>query len=217
MRTNAGSSGATSPAPSRRAGSLDLRELGSDIATWLDEHACSVGLASRASRRRSSWQEDPPYVEDWVTWRRQVFVLASDSAPGRSPLQKRIDWLSEACGLTEQQSEALGLLARLTLSPKISALVEAVNGRHGLDLGVADASDLRPLLGSSGARHACSDDGRLVELGLINAASAPSLPHVARRILSVPRLGARNVAKLLCEFRGNPAGDSDLMSATVPI
>ena len=178
---------------------------GSDIVAWLDEHASSVGLAPRVRRqgsRRNAWDEDPPYVEDWATWRRESFVLASGGAPGASPLQKRIDWLSHACGLTEEQSEALGLLARLTLSPMVMALVEAVNGRHGLDLGVVDASDLRALLGSHGARRACSDDGGLAELGLIAAPSAPRLSHVARSILSLPRLGARNVAKLLL---GEPA------------
>ena len=178
---------------------------GSDIVAWLDEHASSVGLAPRVRRqgsRRNAWDEDPPYVEDWATWRRESFVLASGGAPGASPLQKRIDWLSHACGLTEEQSEALGLLARLTLSPMVMALVEAVNGRHGLDLGVVDASDLRALLGSDGARRACSDDGALAELGLIAAPSAPRLSHVARSILSLPRLGARNVARLLL---GEPA------------
>ncbi|HTQ10233.1 MAG TPA: hypothetical protein VMI31_09200 [Fimbriimonadaceae bacterium] len=178
---------------------------GSDIVAWLDEHASSVGLAPRVRRqgsRRNAWDEDPPYVEDWATWRRESFVLASGGAPGASPLQKRIDWLSHACGLTEEQSEALGLLARLTLSPMVMALVEAVNGRHGLDLGVVDASDLRALLGSDGARRACSDDGGLAELGLIAAPSAPRLSHVARSILSLPRLGARNVANLLL---GKPA------------
>src|SRR5271166_3102021 len=138
---------------------------GSDIVAWLDEHASSVGLAPRVKRqgsRRNAWDEDPPYVENWATWRRESFVLASGGAPGASPLQKRIDWLSHACGLTEEQSDALGVLGRLTLSPMVMALVEAVNGRHGLDLGVVDASDLRALLGSHGARHACSDDGRLV-------------------------------------------------------
>src|SRR5271165_5899732 len=164
---------------------------GSDIVAWLDEHASSVGLAPRVRRqgsRRNAWNEDPPYVEDWATWRRESFVLASGGAPGASPLQKRIDWLSHACGLTEEQSEALGLLARLTLSPMVMALVEAVNGRHGLDLGVVDASDLRALLGSHGARRACSDDGGLAELGLIAAPSAPRLSHVARSILSLPRI-----------------------------
>src|SRR5271165_142551 len=172
---------------------------GSDIVAWLDEHASSVGLAPRVRRqgsRRNAWDEDPPYVEDWATWRRESFVLASGGAPGASPLQKRIDWLSHACGLTEEQSEALGLLARLTLSPMVMALVEAVNGRHGLDLGVVDASDLRALLGSDGARRACSDDGGLAELGLIAAPSAPRLSHVARSILSLPRLSARNIVNL---------------------
>src|SRR5271166_4410292 len=183
---------------------------GSDIVAWLDEHAASVGLAPRVRRqgsRRNAWDEDPPYVEDWATWRRESFVLASGGAPGASPLQKRIDWLSYACGLTEEQSEALGLLARLTLSPMVMALVEAVNGRHGLDLGVVDASDLRALLGSHGARRACSDDGGLAELGLIAAPSAPRLSHVARSILSLPRLGARNVARLLL---GEPAAATQM-------
>ena len=104
---------------------------GSDIVAWLDEHASSVGLAPRVrrqARRRTAWDEDPPYVEDWATWRRESFALASGGAPGASPLQKRIDWLSHACGLTEEQSEAFGLLARLTLSPMVMATMPTPRG-----------------------------------------------------------------------------------------
>src|SRR5271166_2032035 len=109
---------------------------GSDIVAWLDEHAASVGLAPRVRRqgsRRNAWDEDPPYVEDWATWRRESFVLASGGAPGASPLQKWIDWLSHACGLTEEQSEALGLLARLTpRSQAHNRIQQAIRmrGRH---------------------------------------------------------------------------------------
>jgi transitional endoplasmic reticulum ATPase len=173
---------------------------GSDLVAWLDEHAYSVGLAPRASTRRSrrsAWNDEPLYVEDWASWRRQAFALANDLAPRRSPLQKRIDWLSRACGLTGEESEVLGLAARLTLSPKVTSLVEAVNSRHRLDLCVVDGFDLRPLLGSNEALQACSNDRRLAELGLVDARTASRLSNVARRILALPRLGARNVVDLL--------------------
>ena len=156
---------------------------GSALVAWLDEHASSVGLAPRVSRRtsrRSAWDDAPPYVEDWANWRRQACVLASP--PTRSPLQKRIDWLSVTCGLSSEETEALGLLARVTLSPKVLALVEAVNEGHALDLGIVDFSDLRLLLGSAEAREACSDNGRLVELGLVDSGNR-HLSTVARRIL----------------------------------
>ena len=171
----------------------------SGIIVWLDEHARSVGLALRAGGRRSGrsgWGDEPPYLEDWARCadRRSP---SQTTAPKPSSLQRRIDWLSEACELTEGQSALLGLTARVTLSSKVSTLVEAIGGGDGLEF----AGDLHPFLEGRASRDELSDQGRLAELGLIDARRAPKLSSLARRILSLSRLGARNVGDLL---RGKP-------------
>jgi transitional endoplasmic reticulum ATPase len=141
-------------------------------------------------------------TEAWPEWRRKVIAAAHERPPKPSPLQRQIDWLALACALTPEQSSALGLLARATLSPKVSALIEAVTGRYGLDLGVVDGSDLRPFLERGVADSELSSEGRIAQLGLVDTRDGPRLSNVARRILALPRLGAHRVGDLLL---GKPA------------
>ena len=77
------------------------------------------------------------------------------------------------------------------------ALVEAINDRVGLDMGLSDVSELRPFLETGFERNDLSADGRLVQLGLIDTREEPRLSGLVRRILLLPRLGARNVSDLL--------------------
>ena len=174
---------------------------GSDIVAWLETHGRSVGLpmptSSPSAVRGKRYDVALALTQAWPEWRRKVIAARTERPPKPSPLQRRIDWLASACALTPEQSSALGLLARATLSPNVSALIEAVTGRYGLDLGVVDGSDLRPFLERDAADSELSSEGRLAHLGLIDARRAPQLSHVARRILSLPRLGARNVGDLL--------------------
>ena len=174
---------------------------GSDIVAWLETHGRSVGLpmptSSPSAVRGKRYDVALALTEAWPEWRRKVIAARTERPPKPSPLQRRIDWLASACALTPEQSSALGLLARATLSPNVSALVEAVTGRYGLDLGVVDGSDLRPFLERDAADSELSSEGTLAHLGLIDARRAPQLSNVARRILSLPRLGARNVGDLL--------------------
>ncbi len=125
-----------------------------------------------------------------------------ENPPKLSPLQRRIDWLASACALTPAQSSAFGLLARATLLPKVMALIEAVTGRFGLDLAVLDGSDLGAFLEGDVADDELSCEGRLAQLGLIDARDGARLSYVARRILTMPRLAARRVGDLLL---GQPA------------
>ena len=124
--------------------------------------------------------------------------------PRQSPpaLQRRIDWLASACALGREQSSAFGLLARATFSPKVLALIEAVSGRFGLDLAVLDGSDLGQFLEGDIADDELSPEGRLAQLGLVDARDGARLSNVARRILTMPRLAARRVGDLLL---GEPA------------
>ena len=184
-----------------------LPRSGSDVVAWLDTHGRSVGLPAPTlglpAGRRSKRDEAHALTEAWPQWRRSLIAAAREVPPKPSPLQRRIDWLASACALTHEQSSALGLLARTTLSPKVLALIEAVSGRFGLDLGVLDGSDLGQFLEGAVADDELSSMGRLAQLGLIDARDGAQLSNVARRILTMPRLAARRIGDLLL---GEPAG-----------
>jgi hypothetical protein len=70
----------------------------------------------------------------------------------------------------------LGLLARFHQSPKVSALADAVNDRFDLD--AITGSDLRPLLDRSARRVGQAEEGRLAQLGLIDARGSIHLSAV---------------------------------------
>jgi AAA+ superfamily predicted ATPase len=173
----------------------------SDVVAWLETHGRSAGLPQpppgvcigRKSRRDEAYAS----IAAWPRWRRALIAVGREAPPSPSPLQRRIKWLALACALSEQQSSAFGLLTRATLSPKVLALVEAISGRYRLDLAVLDSSDLGQLLEGPAAGDELSPDGRLAQLGLIDARNGARLSNVARRILELPRLAARRVGDLL--------------------
>jgi transitional endoplasmic reticulum ATPase len=175
-------------------------QSGSDVIAWLETHARSVDLsqptpslpAGKRSRRDA-------LSEGWSRWRRSL-IASCEAPPNPSPLQRRIDWLASACALTQEQSTAMGLLARATLSPKVQALIDAVSGRF--DFVVLSGSDLGHCLEGGVADDELSPEGRLAQLGLIDARDGARLSNVARRILALPRLAARHIGDLLL---GEPA------------
>jgi transitional endoplasmic reticulum ATPase len=183
-----------------------LPRSASDVVAWLGTHSRSVGLplptVGLPAGKRSTRDEAYALTEAWPQWRRSLIAAGRESPPKPSPLQRRIDWLASACALTQEQSSAFGLLARATLSPKLLALIEAVSGRFGLDLGVLDGSDLGQFLEGTVADDELSSLGRLAQLGLIDVRDGARLSNVARRILTMPRLAARRVGDLLL---GEPA------------
>jgi hypothetical protein len=138
----------------------------------------------------------------WKGWRAAAIGMASEPAPKPSPLQKRLDWLVQTCSLNPSQSWVLGLLARATQSPPVRTLIESVDDRFGIRFEGVDGSDLYPFLETSSERGELSAAGRLSQLGLIEAREAPRLSVVVRRLLSLPRFGARRVGDLLL---GEPA------------
>ena len=138
----------------------------------------------------------------WKAWRAAAIGMAREPAPNPSPLQKRLDWLARACSLTQAESRVLGLLARATQTPQVCTLVEAISDRFGVHLEGAGGFDLHPFLERSSDRGELSAGGRLSELGLIDAREGPRLSVVVRRLLSLPRFGARRVSDLLL---GEPA------------
>jgi hypothetical protein len=175
-----------------------------DIATWIESHARPLGLPDLApgvgSSRRSRGLDGPIDSTSWRAFRAATIVVAREPAPNPSPLQRRLDWLAEACCLTEAHSSVLGLMARASQTPQVSALVEAVNERF--EFGSADGSDLFPFLETNAERRELAAGGRLCQLGLIEASEAPRPSVVVRRLLALPRFGARRVGDLLL---GRPA------------
>ena len=88
-----------------------------------------------------------------------VVRIAREPAPHPSPLQKRLDWLAQACSLNAAQSQVLGLLARAVRVLEVRRLVEAINdGFH------ADGSELEPFLETNSERLELSARGKLSEL-----------------------------------------------------
>jgi transitional endoplasmic reticulum ATPase len=151
----------------------------------------------RLSSRRSLASEPPMHSARWVAWRAATIGIAREPAPNPSPLQKRLDWLAQACSLNGSQSRVLGLLARATRTPEVRRLVEAINDRFDMD-----GSELQPFLDTNSERVELSARGRLSELGLIDAQDSPSLSLVVHRLLSLPRFERRRVSDLLL---GEPA------------
>ena len=176
-----------------------------DIVTWIERHARVLGLPNLAaganSSRRTRGLDGTIDSASWRAFRAATVVAARESPPNPSPLQRRLDWLAEACCLTEAQSRILGLMARAFQVVQVFALVGAVNDRSRLDLG-SDGSELFPFLETNAERRELAASGRLSQLGLIEAAESPRLSVVVRRMLALPRFGARRVGDLLL---GRPA------------
>jgi DNA polymerase III delta prime subunit len=177
-----------------------------EIANWIETHKLLLGLPDLAlsvgSTRQRRRAGAVSHSADWKAWRTAVIGMAHTPAPNPSPLQKRLNWLANACLLTESQNSALGLLARATHTPQVRTLIEAVNDRIVPDLDGPDGVDLRPFLDDSSGRLELTAGGRLADLGLIEIQDSPRLSVVVRRLLSLPRFGARRVSDLLL---GEPA------------
>ena len=191
----------------RRFGKPPQSDL--DLAVWIDDYGPSLSLPDLerglATRRRSGSRAHAGFMASWKSWRAQTIGMARAPSPSPSPLQKRVAWLADACCLTPPEACMLGLFARIAYLPIVCALVEAVNDRLGLDMGLTGVSELYPFLDAGCDRSAGSADGRLVQLGLIDVRDAPRLSSLVRKILSLPRLSVRNVGDLLL---GKPAAAS---------
>jgi transitional endoplasmic reticulum ATPase len=172
-----------------------------DIVAWIDSHGRALGLPEMAHRpgprRRERFSDPPEFKRGWKAWRAKAIAIAREPAPNPSPLQRRVDWLANACSLDAPQRWTLGLFARIAFVPAACALVAAINDRLGLDVGASAISELRPCLEVGGDAGDIAPEGRLAHLGLIDVRDEPRLTGVVRRILSLPRLGAHNVSDLL--------------------
>lgn len=113
-------------------GKHQRRTHDADFYEWLISHRGSVGLPdfkpveeyeSISARVRADWKS-------LQKLRSSLFAHATAPCPPISPLQSRIDWLSEACELDATQRSVLSLFARIARVPQIRALVAAVNGSN---------------------------------------------------------------------------------------
>jgi hypothetical protein len=104
----------------------------SDIVGWIESNSRPLGLAQLASIVVPSGRRGTIAASisstTWRTWRADAIRTSSEPAPQASPLQKRLDWLAEACSLTDSQSQVLGLLARATQASHLCNLIEATQG-----------------------------------------------------------------------------------------
>jgi transitional endoplasmic reticulum ATPase len=177
-----------------------------DIHEWLDRcgrpYKLPVFECQRDARRRRSASEEIPQRQSWKAWRAQVVALGHMPAPSPSPLERRVAWLANACSLTPPEAWVLGLFARMTLQRNVRDLVAAIHERLNLGFGETGVQDLRPFLDSGLGRFDFSTGGRLTDLGLIDGKDEPRLSKTVRKVLSLPRLGSRNVSALLL---GKPA------------
>jgi transitional endoplasmic reticulum ATPase len=176
----------------------------SDFIGWVEGHGRLLRLPALDLQfekgKRKSDSAKARLVQDWKAWRCQAIAIAGARPPCLSPLQRRLDWLGEACSLNAQQRWTIGLLARLDNVTTVSSLIAAVNDRF--DQTISDISELRLCYEGSASVGALFNDRRLVRLGLVDDEESPKLSGVVRRILALKRLGARNVSDLLL---GKPA------------
>jgi hypothetical protein len=109
----------------------------SEIFPWVDTHSRLLGLPELAfgtlSSRRRLPSESPMHSAHWKAWRDAAIGIAREPTPHPSPLQKRLNWLAQACSLDGGQSRVLGLLARATRNAEFGRLVEAVSDRFHVD------------------------------------------------------------------------------------
>jgi hypothetical protein len=145
-----------------------------EIFPWIDSHSRLLGLPEPASGMLSSRRrlaiESPMHSPHWKAWRAAAVGRAREPAPDPSPLQKRLDWLAQACSLNGAQSRVLGLLARVTRAPEVRCLVEAINDRFD-----TDGRDLHPFLETSSERAELSARGRTHRVGSDRSTGEPAL------------------------------------------
>jgi hypothetical protein len=121
-----------------------------DVFAWIDGHARLLGLPAlphrSGARGRERFDDRSESARAWKIWRSQAIALAREPAPHPSPLQRRIDWVADACSLAAPQRLTLGLFARIAFVAPAGALVAAINDRLGIDMDAPAISELRPCL-----------------------------------------------------------------------
>jgi transitional endoplasmic reticulum ATPase len=168
---------------------------------WVRTHRQSLGLPPLKCEDESSGEEYGRAVvkmkAEWKKWRAAAIALDNEPAPTISPLQKRIDWLSDACELDASQRYLLGLFARIARTPQVRDLVAAIN-RQTLNADRFDYSELRPFFSASIHRREL-ENGLLARFGVIEKDDNDNfwLSDLVDDILSRKNLTPRHVGGLL--------------------
>lgn len=164
------------------------RSLGLPLPNFEEADACPPDYRAAEAKRKAMWKK----------LREAAIMSASGMAPPISPLQKRVDWLSDACELDASQRFLLGLFARITRVPRISDLVRAINGKsYRVDR--FDYRELRPTFDAAIKHGDLSGNRPLVRFGLIEKDEDGNfcLSAVVDNILSKKRLDEDQIRGLL--------------------
>jgi SpoVK/Ycf46/Vps4 family AAA+-type ATPase len=178
---------------------------------WIGAHRRSLGLSS-VKCKAETWRSDSynsaaaKLKAEWKEWPAAVIESAGEPMPPLSPLQKRVDWLSDACGLNPSQRFLLGLFARIARVPQVRDLAAAVN-RQRYQSDRFDYHELRPFFDARVEQRDLSDNGLLVRFGLIGKDDNDDchLSDLVDKILSKKQLAAPQIHALLL---GAPASAS---------
>jgi hypothetical protein len=174
---------------------------------WIRAHRRSLALPPFKGKDETSYEGDYDRAvarqkAEWRNWRAAAIALASEAAPEISPLQRRIDWLSDACELSAPQRSLLGLFARIARIPQVRELVAAVN-RQRYHPDRFDHDELLPFFDARLQRRDL-ESGLLARFGLIEKDDNDNfwLSDLVDNIFSKRQLTSRQIGGLLL---GQPA------------
>jgi transitional endoplasmic reticulum ATPase len=177
---------------------------------WTGAHGRSLGVAALKYKSESGLGSECDgraaklrLKAEWRRWCAAALASAGDPRPPISPLQKRIDWLAEACELNPSQRFLLGLFARIARVQEVRNLVGAINGQdHASER--FDFAELRPVLDAQVDRRDLSEHGLLTRFGLIEKDGNDNfqISDLVGAMLSRKQLAASQIRALLL---GKPA------------
>jgi len=189
----------------------DMSNIRGDFIEWISDSSRYLELPALGFR----WgADDPerlnrPKIDSkacWTQWRAAAIAKANIQQPQLSPLQKRIDWLGDACELNASQRFILGLLVRINRVPRVMNLVKAVNNSLDCSCSWFDDSELSYFFDRGVERKDVSDESHLARFGLIRSQNDNfALSDLPASIIAEERLTSSRVRDLLL---GSPAAAS---------
>ncbi|MDI9849514.1 AAA family ATPase [Rhodoblastus sp. 17X3] len=177
-----------------------------DIHLWIESHGRALGLPpvqlpDDKTDLLGFGMKAREATGVWRSWRAEVLARGARPAPPPSKLQKRIEWLADSCGLQAAQRVVLGLLTRLAQNSACAELVAAGNDQLNYRSvePAFDLNELRRFFPPKTPTVGLRNGGLLKQFGLIQLDHGDNmrLTEVVERLLSVPRLRAREVRELL--------------------
>lgn len=173
------------------------KNVGPDLAIWLKAER-APGLTFSSDRRRNC-------ATRFQRWQEDLVAAADLPAPKISPLQARINWIADACGLKGVQRMLLGLFVHIARVPDVVDLVAAVSSNSYRSMRY-DFDDLRPFFGAPVARRELSETGLLVRVGLlqVDSCSRYGISDVVEMLIDNKRLTRPQIRDLLLGKRATP-------------